>query len=305
MKRMVILAVMVAVLVVILPWQGQAQEQVECHSCCCISTSHIQEYKACLWTEMEYNWPRPYAVLRDTGRYSLYLVACSNFPVGSFSISLEYYEGLELEGVTWLDPLDEWDGVYCDSSNVAERQLRFLGWHDLGGEENRYFKSTAPHRLIKINFTSDQPILFPHWPIPRWPVRFLEDGLTGLPAFGDTTGLHWIEVRTLDGYRPDRIGPPKVAEEESQLPTEFALQQNYPNPFNAVTVIRFALPEASHVDVEVYDVLGRRVEELYSGFKPAGNHTVHWRAGHTSSGIYLYRIEAGDFTEIKRMTLVK
>jgi PKD repeat protein len=94
------------------------------------------------------------------------------------------------------------------------------------------------------------------------------------------------------------------------LPTEFALEGNYPNPFNPTTAIRFALPEAASVRLEVYDAMGRRVATLLDNTLEAGRHEAIWE-GRTdggitvASGVYLYRIEAGSFTAVKSMLLVK
>ncbi len=89
------------------------------------------------------------------------------------------------------------------------------------------------------------------------------------------------------------------------VPSEFALIGNYPNPFNDQTIIEYALPEVSYVVIKVYDVLGRKVGTLVDGEKPAGCHKITWNANGKSTGIYFYKIEAGEFTETKKMVLLK
>lgn len=89
------------------------------------------------------------------------------------------------------------------------------------------------------------------------------------------------------------------------LPESYRLSQNYPNPFNAGTVIEFDLPEQSYVAIGIYDLLGRRVEILVNHIKEAGYHQVTWNAADQPSGIYFYRIEADDFTDTKKMLLLK
>jgi hypothetical protein len=81
--------------------------------------------------------------------------------------------------------------------------------------------------------------------------------------------------------------------------------QNYPNPFNAQTTINFALPKASFVTVEVYDLLGRSVSVLVDSELPAGYHSVIWDAGDQSSGMYFYKIQAGEFIETRKMLILK
>ncbi|MFC1555162.1 T9SS type A sorting domain-containing protein [candidate division KSB1 bacterium] len=90
-----------------------------------------------------------------------------------------------------------------------------------------------------------------------------------------------------------------------KIPTMFELEQNFPNPFNPVTTIRFKLPQSSDVVLTVYDATGREVARLVDGYVPAGHHSVLWDASNFASGMYIYRIQAGSFNAIKRMTLIK
>jgi hypothetical protein len=93
---------------------------------------------------------------------------------------------------------------------------------------------------------------------------------------------------------------------ERPLPKEFGLDQNYPNPFNPSTVIEFALPRESRVTLEVYNLLGQRVQTLVDDVRPAGYHTVRFNATGLSSGIYFYRMRAGeDVSFLRKMLLMK
>jgi hypothetical protein len=89
------------------------------------------------------------------------------------------------------------------------------------------------------------------------------------------------------------------------MPQEFGLFGNYPNPFNASTVIDYQLPVDSHVKLEVYNISGQKIATLLDGRERAGYRSVTWDASEVSSGVYFYKLTAGDFTEIKRMMLVK
>jgi len=111
---------------------------------------------------------------------------------------------------------------------------------------------------------------------------------------GGSTGVRWIEGSA----------------EEENIPTSFSVSQNYPNPFNPATQFRFHLPRASHVKTEIFNILGQRVKTLVGERRRAGTHVVDWdgkdeRGLGVSSGIYFYRMTAGDFSDIKKMLLLK
>jgi hypothetical protein len=92
---------------------------------------------------------------------------------------------------------------------------------------------------------------------------------------------------------------------ETSLPESFSISQNYPNPFNASTTIGYSLTEPSDVTIDIYDILGRKVETLVQREQSAGSHQVVWNAKDQPSGMYFYRIEAGDYTEARKMLLLK
>jgi hypothetical protein len=94
-------------------------------------------------------------------------------------------------------------------------------------------------------------------------------------------------------------------EKSSDLPTRFALNQNYPNPFNPSTTIEYHVPQYSKVKLEIYDVLGRLAKVLVDENKPAGIYRVRFDASAFASGVYFYRIKAGEFTETKKLLFVK
>jgi hypothetical protein len=96
-----------------------------------------------------------------------------------------------------------------------------------------------------------------------------------------------------------------ISNNGGEVPNAFSLSQNYPNPFNPTTNIKFAIPEASYVTLKVYDMLGREVASLVSQEMTSGSYTVDWNAANFTSGVYFYKISAGNFTDTKRMVLVK
>jgi len=92
---------------------------------------------------------------------------------------------------------------------------------------------------------------------------------------------------------------------QTEIPQDFQLYQNYPNPFNPVTTIKFTIPKSSYVEMKLYDINGREVTTLVSDPYQAGTYLIDFNASHLSSGVYFYKIVAGDFTATKKMLLIK
>lgn len=97
----------------------------------------------------------------------------------------------------------------------------------------------------------------------------------------------------------------KTVEVEVVEPNKYELVQNYPNPFNPSTTIEFTIPQASKVSLKVYNLLGQEVRTLVNGIKDAGTHKINFDAKELNSGMYIYKIEAGSFTQVRKMTLLK
>jgi len=98
---------------------------------------------------------------------------------------------------------------------------------------------------------------------------------------------------------------PVSVEGERELPATFALRQNYPNPFNPATTIEFSTGSRRHAVLTVYDLLGREVVTLVNGDLPPGTHAVQFDGRGCASGVYLYRLTAGDVVLMRRMVLLK
>ncbi|UCE67504.1 MAG: T9SS type A sorting domain-containing protein, partial [Candidatus Zixiibacteriota bacterium] len=90
-----------------------------------------------------------------------------------------------------------------------------------------------------------------------------------------------------------------------EIPTVFSLGQNYPNPFNPITEFEFGIPVASHVTLEIFNIMGQKVTTLVNDYHKPGMYNVIWNGSNAASGIYFYRIEAGDYIETRKMLLLK
>jgi hypothetical protein len=124
----------------------------------------------------------------------------------------------------------------------------------------------------------------------------------------------WVDPRAngLQVYASNLLYlPTDVDDSDGSLPTDFTLEQNYPNPFNPSTTIEFSLPKSSFVSLEIYNVLGQSVATLANNAQfSAGQHKLVWDGRDnfgdpTASGVYFYRLVAGDFTQQKKMMLLK
>lgn len=94
-------------------------------------------------------------------------------------------------------------------------------------------------------------------------------------------------------------------QEGSKLPRSFALRGCYPNPFNASTTIGYDLPRASRVTLEIYNLVGQKVATLVNDYQQAGYKTVNWNAAEVTTGIYYYKLTAGEFVSVRKLTILK
>jgi hypothetical protein len=155
--------------------------------------------------------------------------------------------------------------------------------------------------------------------INHW-YQFMYNGATGAVIHGDTITLHFI-----DGQRGDRditangsitepgapgIPPTGINPNSDILPNQFQLFQNYPNPFNPSTTIRYALPRVQDVEITIFNILGQKVRTFNLGRQLPGIYQIIWDGknsqGHpVGTGMYIYRMKAGDFVRVKKMILLK
>jgi photosystem II stability/assembly factor-like uncharacterized protein len=116
-------------------------------------------------------------------------------------------------------------------------------------------------------------------------------------------GKYYYRLKQLDNNGSYKYSP--VVEINLNAPSVFTLDQNYPNPFNPNTLISYSLPTSSNIKLIIYNTLGQTIKTLESGYKSAGNYSVSFNASSLPSGIYFYKLEAGQCTQIKKMILMK
>jgi photosystem II stability/assembly factor-like uncharacterized protein len=124
------------------------------------------------------------------------------------------------------------------------------------------------------------------------------DTLTGTAAALFSTGLAGIRAMTM-------MSTPITGVSTEEEPLVFSLEQNYPNPFNPGTSIRYSLPQRAHVELVVFNTLGQRVAMLVREEQEPGHHEVPFEASGLASGVYLYRLTAGDFVHTKKLLLLR
>ncbi len=127
--------------------------------------------------------------------------------------------------------------------------------------------------------------------------EYLITGTTGSFSSNGTFDAYLLKVH------PDfTVG---IDDDNMTIPDDIGLSQNYPNPFNAKTSIRFELTKQSQITLDIYDVLGNKITTLANDIYPAGNHNISFDAFRYASGIYFYKLDTGDYTETKKMLLIK
>ncbi len=184
-------------------------------------------------------------------------------------------EGSNDNGVTWLPLADGYD-----AASEADWLNAYFG--STPGDETMYKSHSID---LHDTFSAGETIL----------VRFR------LFSDSNTNGWGWA----IDNLKIQEEPVVSDVNDINALPTVFSLDQNYPNPFNPTTTIRFGIPNESNVVLKVYNTLGQEVTTLVNEALKPGYHLVNFNASNLASGVYLYRIEAGDFVEVKKLVLLK
>ncbi|MBI9071127.1 MAG: CotH kinase family protein [Melioribacteraceae bacterium] len=196
--------------------------------------------------------------------------------------------------------------IFCQDkysfNSVYPEANNFIGDFDfgLGTHDKIYLYGSGKDFISCISYTNSEP----------WPDN--ADG-TGAslelinPLNITNSPLVWSSSKT-EGGTPGKINSnfiPTSLTEKNKLPTEYSVYQNYPNPFNPSTVISYTIPSAGKVKISVYNILGELVRILVNTRQEAGFYKVEFNGSELASGIYLYRLQTGDFAETRKMILLK
>ena len=173
------------------------------------------------------------------------------------------------------------------STNGGTTFTTLVAW---GETQMNTAPSTCTHPFVPVASDWGRKLL----PLPVGTNKITFSGHSG---FGDDVYIDSVCV--------GHLLPVGLSHNQNGIPKVFALMQNYPNPFNPTTTIQYALPKSSNVEIKVYDLVGREVTTLVNEFKQAGYYSAEFNANNFASGVYFYRIKAGDFTDTKKMLLVK
>jgi len=212
--------------------------------------------------------------------------------MNGFSIKLQHTTASTLSGFVSTG----WTTVFSGTYSVPGTGWQYI---DL---QNSFYYNGSQNLLIEIcfdntSYTTSSNVFGTSAPNMTW--HYHLDGSSGCTMTGGTTQAVrpniCFRVNLLVGYNSI----------SNQVPGEFSLEQNYPNPFNPSTSIRFGIPKQNHVKLIVYDILGREVKTLVNELRKPGIYEAVFDGTNFASGVYFYRIEAGDYTNVKKMVLIK
>ncbi|MCH8556731.1 MAG: S8 family serine peptidase [Balneolia bacterium] len=192
--------------------------------------------------------------------------------------------------------------------DISFRDSDFLAENLAYGEFGEYFYAGADEQIFDIFETGMSQFMSIF--VADFSVLAGESATMLLSGFADPgNNMNGSSLAMLAVLPSGEVLMPRDAtssgDEQTDVPTEFVLEQNYPNPFNPTTQISYSIPEAANVTLEVYNVQGQLVAVLVNGQQNAGSHSVSFDANRLSSGMYLYRIQAGSFTAVRKMMLLK
>ena len=209
--------------------------------------------------------------------------ASTNSGLNLFAASKNYFFISNDLGESWIS---------STTGPKYESSLRLYSYPEYPGLDSVLF---AIINYKKIFMSSDQG--------QNW--ESIGDGLEGAHIYDIDINSNYLYAGTSRGVWKRPLSEIMLISSADSKPTHYTLMQNYPNPFNPTTTIRYSIPLQSLVTIKIFDILGRELETLINEEKQAGTYEITWNATNRPSGIYFYKIKAGNYTEAKKMVLLK
>ncbi len=227
------------------------------------------------------SWTKIYTDTRPGSFMSMCFVNLNTgWVVGISSSNQSLIQKTTNAGVNWVDQVNQhpsnWELYNIEMVNEN------TGW--IIGDAGQIAKTTNGGTNWRAQLNSG------YW----WGIDFIS------PDTGWVVGYHGDILKTVNGG-----GTVSVQNISSEVPSAYSLSQNYPNPFNPTTNIRYALPKSGMVKLVVFDALGREVETLVNESLQPGTYETTFDGSALNSGVYFYKLTVGDFTETKRMLMIK
>jgi len=229
----------------------------------------------------------------------------SNSPLPSNDIAEIAIDG---SGNKWIGMLGYWTDSDWASGGLARLGDKFENW---GSRASAAVLTSSQMATSDATNCASRALIFSlfYWGWPTfetttwaiWP----SDGVTAIAI--DGMGNKWLGIwsKGLAVYHEGGVTLGDEGKQNKQTLAPVALLQNYPNPFNPLTTISYQLPVSSDVTLKVYDILGREVATLVNGHQNAGTHSVTFDASNLPSGVYLCRMVAGNFSEVRKMVVIR
>lgn len=216
--------------------------------------------------------------------------------LASISVAGKTTPSYNYETQSYPVPYPNWVAVNLGAQNIDASNDFVVGFVVNGVYEN----SSSPYNRVMITSIPGSS--------PYHSYTYLHNPSSGSPGWyyiGDGSKISLYLIRAYVSYPTSAYNEPIEL-----LPADYSLEQNYPNPFNPTTQIKFNLPKQSEVLLKIYDMLGREVASLVNGEMNAGTHLLTWDGKDNSgnlvaSGVYFYRMTAGEFVDTKKMVLVR
>jgi len=212
--------------------------------------------------------------------------------MNGFNIKMQNTSLVNLSGFE----TNNWTVVYSGTYTVPAAGIQFI---DL---QTPFYWDGVSNVLVEICFDNTS------WTASSTVNSTAVSGKTWMQQLDNDAGCSF-NAGTAQANRPNicfkLLPQPNSVSNNTNIPAKYSLSQNYPNPFNPVTKIEYSIPKAGNVTLKVFDVLGREMAVLVNDFKNPGYYFVDFNAADLSSGVYYYKIESGEFTEVRKMTIIK